>query len=127
VRSGATAPNARTAMATSVKMLMLTHHAPAASGSYMRRLHQQELAVRRARLWHLAAERAIAWSRRWVWYISPHVIELGEDLCSILATRSAATLQLASTCRCLRGLLLPRLIEQRSKAVRALYISGGLA
>jgi len=82
--------------------------------------------VRRARLWHLAAERAIAWSRRWVWHVSPHVIELGEDLCCVLATSSAATLQLASTCRCLRGLLLPRLIEQRAKAVRALYISGGL-
>ena len=60
-----------------MKMLMLTHHASAPSGSQqLRRLHQQDTAVRRARLWHLAAERAIAWSRRWVWHVSPHVIEV---------------------------------------------------
>lgn len=53
------------------------------------------------------------------------VIELGEDLLG-LALRDAddaSLFTLAATCRCLRGLLLPHLLEKKSRAVRDVYLS----
>lgn len=55
----------------------------------------------------------------------PQVIELGEDLLG-LALRDAdeaSLFTIAATCRCLRGLLLPRLLEQKSRAVREIFLS----
>ena len=85
-------------------------------------------AIKQAIVWDSASRRAEAWSRKWTWEYSPHVIELGEDLLA-LALREAdekSLLQLASSCRCLRGLLLPRLCEKKARAVRAVYLSGVL-
>lgn len=39
----------------------------------------------------------------------------------------SSLLVLASTCRCLRGLILPRLLEKKTSAVRQLYLTGALA
>lgn len=51
------------------------------------------------------------------------VIELGEDLLKLIGLDRATTLALASTCRCLRGLLLPRLTAFKDRAVRDVYLS----
>ena len=108
--------------------------------------------MRRAALWDLAVRRALEWSQYWTRYRSPHVraganevgrprpanrrealtrtlhapqvVELGEDmLCLIMSARLEEIQSLASTCRCLRGLLLPRLLEQKARAVRAIYLA----
>ena len=60
--------------------------------------------------------------------ILSQVIELGEDLLSVVMQGTDSTiLSVAATCRCLRGLLLPRLVENKARAVRDLYIAGCLA
>ena len=89
------------------------------------RIRRQESAAKQAAFWNGAALRAAEWSQKWTWEYSPHVIELGEDLLN-LALREVddeALLRLTSTCRCLRGLLLPRLLQKKARAVRNLYLS----
>ena len=52
------------------------------------------------------------------------VIELGEDLLSVIACLDrSALIAVASTCRCLRGLLLPRIEMHKERAVRDVYLS----
>ena len=52
------------------------------------------------------------------------VIELGPDVLNLVMDAHEETiLRLASTCRCLRGLLLPRLLEKKDGAVREIYLS----
>ena len=62
-------------------------------------------------LWEVAVRRALAWSMHWQRYSPPHVIELGEDVLALVTAVDEVDIMasLASTCRCLRGLLLPKL------------------
>ena len=94
----------------------------------LERIYKQERAIRAAAFWDLASRRALQWSKRWEWHCSPSMIELGEDVVTVIAYADRkSVLYLASTCRCLRSLLLPRLLEKKKRAVRALYLSGALA
>ena len=94
----------------------------------LERIRKQEHAIRVVRFWTSASQKALNWSQHWTWPCSPHVIELGEDIMAIIAyADDSSLLVLASTCRCLRGLILPRLLEKKTSAVRQLYLTGALA
>ena len=50
-------------------------------------------------------------------FTSTQMIELGEDVLYIISAKMPFVIkELASTCRCLRGLLLPRLLELKARA-----------
>ena len=76
--------------------------------------------------WEVACTRALAWSLHWAHYAPPHVIELGEDVLALVTSSHDLDLEswasMASTCRCLRGLILPRLEKAKAKALRDIYL-----
>lgn len=97
----------------------------------MQLLVRQE-SVRRASFWDCATQNALRWSQRWE--SNGPIIEMGSDLLGVAMQADEASggtgdvlLRLASTCRCLRGLLLPRLLEKKDDAVRRLFLTGALA
>ena len=93
----------------------------------LKRVYEQEHAIRVAAFWTAASRRALHWSKRWEWQYAPSFVWLGEDILAIIAYADCTSiLSLASTCRCLRSLLIPRLLEKKRCAVRNLYLCGGL-
>ena len=79
---------------------------------------RQSSAVRRAAAWDMAIRRAQAWSLNWSITTGPHVLDLGEDVLRLVFARHENDILkgLATSCKCLRGLLLPRLIEKKRRA-----------
>lgn len=86
---------------------------------------RQTSAVRRAAAWDMAVHRAQEWSVRWSAppYL-PHLIELGEDVLRLVFARHEKHILsgLAASCKCLRGLLLPRLLENKRRAALEVYL-----
>ena len=91
---------------------------------------RRQESCRRLSFWDGAAKRALLWGQRWE--ANGWIIEMGEDLLRVALSAEEASgggvlLRLASTCRCLRALLLPRLIEKKEKAMRQIFFISALA
>mmetsp|Transcript_36772 Transcript_36772/g.77498 ORF Transcript_36772/g.77498 Transcript_36772/m.77498 type:complete len:103 (-) Transcript_36772:165-473(-) len=73
-------------------------------------------ALRRAHALLHAVGRTEEWSKDWT-SASGQVLSLGEDVLRLLAAKHAALLPLASTCRSLRMLVLPKLVAKKEAAM----------
>jgi hypothetical protein len=57
--------------------------------------------------------------------VRSQVLDLGEDVLTLVMNAHEETILqgIASTCRCLRCLCLPRLLEKKAGAVRDIYLT----
>jgi hypothetical protein len=97
--------------------------------AHIRKLQLQELRMRECRFWEHAMQMAKKWSARWAAApCSPHLTDCGEDLLAqlISAADGESYIQLAATCRSLRGLLLPKLQQKSDQCMQRFYMSMAL-
>ena len=105
--------------------LLLTCTTPALDTRHLRLLQHQDACIKEHRFWRKAACNAVQWSRVWPSSPSstPHVSDLGYDLLEVSMSASAderTRMRLAATCKSLRSIFLPTLIENEARALRRL-------